>query len=54
MTEETKLSGPDLAKGVALSIIADGAMLLGHAHGEPALLARRGDELFAVGNACTH
>ena len=43
------LSGPDLTKGVALSTVADGAMLLGHAHGEPVLLARRGDELFAIG-----
>lgn len=51
---ETKLSGPDLAKGVALATVADGAMLLGHAHGESVLLARRGDELFAIGNACTH
>lgn len=51
---KTELSGPDLVQGVALSTIADGAMLLGHAHGEAALLARRGDELFAVGNACTH
>jgi nitrite reductase/ring-hydroxylating ferredoxin subunit/thioredoxin reductase len=51
---KTELSGPDLANGIALSTIADGAMLLGHAHGESALLARRGDELFAVGNACTH
>ena len=53
---ETKkgLSGPDLAKGVALSKVADGAMLLGHAHGEPVLLARRGDELFAIGAICTH
>src|SRR5688500_17441372 len=51
---KTELSGPDLVQGVALSTIADGAMLLGHAHGESALLARRGDELFAVGNACTH
>jgi NADPH-dependent 2,4-dienoyl-CoA reductase/sulfur reductase-like enzyme/nitrite reductase/ring-hydroxylating ferredoxin subunit len=50
----TNLSGPDLTKGVALSTVADGAMLLGHAHGESALLARRGDELFAIGNACTH
>jgi NADPH-dependent 2,4-dienoyl-CoA reductase/sulfur reductase-like enzyme/nitrite reductase/ring-hydroxylating ferredoxin subunit len=49
-----KLSGPDLAKGVALSKVADGAMLLGHAHGEPVLLARRGDELFAIGAICTH
>ena len=49
-----ELSGPDLVQGIALSTIADGAMLLGHAHGEAALLARRGDELFAIGNACTH
>jgi len=26
------LRGPDLTKGVALSSVADGAMLLGHAH----------------------
>ena len=51
---KNKLSGPDLAKGVALSKVADGAMLLGHAHGEPVLLARRGDELFAIGAICTH
>ena len=49
-----KLDGPDLAKGVALSKVADGAMLLGHAHGEPVLLARRGEELFAIGAICTH
>ena len=48
------LSGPDLTNGVALSIIADGAMLLGHAHGEPVLLPRRGDALFAIGAVCTH
>src|SRR5450759_5139943 len=48
------LSGPDLTKGVALSALVDGAMLLGHAHGEPALLVRRGEELFAIGAICTH
>jgi nitrite reductase/ring-hydroxylating ferredoxin subunit len=48
------LSGPDLTKGVALSSVAEGAMLLGHAHGEPALLVRRGDALFASGAVCTH
>jgi hypothetical protein len=36
-----KLRGPDLAGGVALSEITDGAMLQGHAHGEPVLLVRR-------------
>src|SRR5687767_3804697 len=50
----TALSGPDLAKGVPLSKIVDGAMLLGHAHGEPVLLARRGNDLFAIGAFCTH
>ena len=34
--------------------IPDGTMLLGHAQGEPVLLARRGDELFAIGAICTH
>ena len=49
-----ELNGPDLTKGVPLSDLPDGAMLLGHAHGEPALLARRGRKLFAVGASCTH
>jgi apoptosis-inducing factor 3 len=51
---KNKLSGPDLVKGVALSKVADGAMLLGHAHGEPVLLTRRGGDLFAIGALCTH
>ena len=46
MTEARKqLDGPDLAKGITVSDLAEGAMLLGHAHGEPVLLTRRGDEL---------
>ena len=45
---KNKLSGPDFVKGVSLSKVADGTMVLGHAHGEPVLLARRGDELFAI------
>ena len=48
------LQGDDFAQGIALASIADGAMLLGHAHGEAVLLARRGDEVFAVGATCTH
>ena len=48
--ERPKLNGPDLT----LSTVPDGAMLLGHALGEPVLLARRGDELFAIGPICTH
>ena len=48
------LDGPDLAQGLPLPQIADGAMLLGHAHGEQVLLARRGADVFAVGAFCTH
>ncbi|HWH49691.1 MAG TPA: FAD-dependent oxidoreductase [Burkholderiales bacterium] len=54
MSEKQKLSGPDLAQGIALSQLADGKMLLGHAGGEAVLLARRGKEIFAVGATCTH
>ena len=50
----TMLPGPDLAKGVSLSRIADGAILQGHAHGEPVVLARRGERVFAVGAFCSH
>jgi NADPH-dependent 2,4-dienoyl-CoA reductase/sulfur reductase-like enzyme/nitrite reductase/ring-hydroxylating ferredoxin subunit len=52
--EKAKLSGPDLTQGVEVSAILDGTMLLGHAQGEPVLLARRGDEVFAIGAICTH
>ncbi len=51
---QVKLDGPDLTQGVELSTVPDGTMLLGHAGGEPVLLARRGDELFAIGAICTH
>jgi len=52
--EKTKLNGPDLTQGVELAVIPDGTMLLGHVQGEPVLLARRGDEVFAIGAICTH
>ena len=51
---ETKLEGPDLAQGIALSSLTEGAMLLGHAQGEPVILVRQSGELFAVGAVCTH
>jgi NADPH-dependent 2,4-dienoyl-CoA reductase/sulfur reductase-like enzyme/nitrite reductase/ring-hydroxylating ferredoxin subunit len=55
MTDQpSKLTGPDLTQGIPLSTVPDGGMLAGHAHGEPALLARRGNELFAIGSVCTH
>ena len=51
---DAELTGPDLAAGIELSTLARDAMLVGHAHGEAVLLARRGDEVFAVGATCTH
>jgi NADPH-dependent 2,4-dienoyl-CoA reductase/sulfur reductase-like enzyme/nitrite reductase/ring-hydroxylating ferredoxin subunit len=52
--EQAELSGPDLAFGVSESEVGDGEILLGHAHGEAVLLARVGDDFFAVGATCTH
>ena len=46
--------GPDLAQGVAVESIADGAMLAGHVGDEAVLLARRGDGFFAVDALCSH
>jgi apoptosis-inducing factor 3 len=54
-SDAAPLSGPDLrATGCALSDLADGGMVLGHAGGEPVVLARHGDDAFAVAAACTH
>ncbi|HEV8314894.1 MAG TPA: FAD-dependent oxidoreductase [Burkholderiaceae bacterium] len=46
--------GPDLAQGVAIESLADGQMLAGHVGDDDVLLARRGDEFFAIGGACSH
>jgi len=54
MTEEKKLSGPDFARGVSVTEFRDGGMLLGHAKGEPILVARYGNTFFAIGASCTH
>src|SRR5262245_37885003 len=52
--EQSKPTGPDLAQGIALDEIPDGGMLAGHVGEEAVLLARRGNEVFAVGAACSH
>ena len=54
MSEESSADGPDFRQGVLLDRLADGQMLLGHVAGEPALLVRRAEGLFAVGATCTH
>ena len=54
MSGQTELSGPDLGAGIDVNQLAPGDKLLGHANGEPVLLARVGDEYFAIGATCTH
>jgi apoptosis-inducing factor 3 len=55
MTEAaSELEGPDFEKGYEIEKVVDEEMLLGHAFGEQVLVARRGDELFAIGATCTH
>ncbi len=46
--------GPDLTIGLAIDTLADGKMLAGHVGEDAVLLARRGDEFFAIGATCTH
>jgi NADPH-dependent 2,4-dienoyl-CoA reductase/sulfur reductase-like enzyme/nitrite reductase/ring-hydroxylating ferredoxin subunit len=47
-------SKPDLKAGFSLNDLLDGGMVLGQVDGEDVVLTRRGDDLFAVGAACTH
>lgn len=56
MAEDSpKLTGPDLEKkGIRIDDITDGAMVQGHAFGESVLIARRGEDFFAIGATCTH
>ena len=52
--EEGELWGPDFAEGVSIDDVAEGLPLLGHAGGEPVVLARSREDFFAVGATCTH
>src|SRR5438094_5607806 len=51
---ESKTTGPDLTLGVAADSMTDGAMLAGHVGDDAVLLARRGNEFFAIGATCPH
>src|SRR5712672_318814 len=48
------LSGPDLRVGVKFDELAESMPLLGQFDGEPVILIRQGDQLFATGAVCTH
>ena len=50
----TSPGGPDFKSGIPARDVPDGGMVLGHVDDEAVLLARAGDEFFAVGAHCTH
>jgi apoptosis-inducing factor 3 len=52
--EQTASVGPDLAQGIALAELPDGAKLAGHVGQDPILLVCRGADIFAIGAQCTH
>jgi apoptosis-inducing factor 3 len=45
---------PDLRQGVSVASLRDGDILLGRVDDEEVVLARSGNEIFAVGAHCTH
>src|ERR1051325_2384828 len=45
---------PDLARGVPVSALADGGMLIGRLGEEAVLLTPNGDRFFATGTTCSH
>ena len=52
--QQTAVTGPDLALGIAADSLADGAMIAGHVGDDAVLLARSGDDFYAMGATCTH
>ena len=54
MSEPIPPTGPELTKGVPFADVPDGGMLVGQAAGEPVILVRRGDDVWAVAAACGH
>ena len=54
MAEAKGPDKPDLTQGISEGDLADGVMLVGRVGEEAVLLARKGNELFAIGATCTH
>jgi 3-phenylpropionate/trans-cinnamate dioxygenase ferredoxin reductase subunit len=54
MSEPIPPTGPELTQGVAFADIPDGGMLVGQAGGDPVILVRRGNDVWAVAAACGH
>ncbi|HEU5162573.1 MAG TPA: FAD-dependent oxidoreductase [Thermoanaerobaculia bacterium] len=47
-------AGPDLQEGIAASSLAEGGMIAGHVGEDAVLLARKGEEFFALDAMCSH
>jgi len=54
MAETPETNKPDFRNGFPLRDLADGGMISGQADGEELVLARLGDEVFAIAAHCTH
>ena len=54
MAETPKTNKPDFRNGFPIRDLRDGSMISGQADGEELVLARRGDEVFAISAHCTH
>jgi NADPH-dependent 2,4-dienoyl-CoA reductase/sulfur reductase-like enzyme/nitrite reductase/ring-hydroxylating ferredoxin subunit len=54
MSERADSSTRDLRLGIPLDELPDGALIAGHVDGEDVVVARCGDEYFAIGAHCTH
>ena len=48
------LSGPDFKTGVTVDALAQNEPPLGHYDGEPVILVRQGNQIFATGAVCSH
>src|SRR5262245_16350877 len=49
-----KASLPDLSAGVSITALADGGLMVGRVGEDEIVLARSGNDVFAVGARCTH
>src|SRR3954466_12323646 len=54
MGTSTKSDGPGLTPGLALSALPGGGLLAGRVGDNEVLVARTGNDVFAVGAHCTH
>jgi NADPH-dependent 2,4-dienoyl-CoA reductase/sulfur reductase-like enzyme/nitrite reductase/ring-hydroxylating ferredoxin subunit len=53
-SDATSENGPDLTQGIAIESFGDSGLQAGHVGDDAVIVARVGDEFFAVDAACTH